>query len=146
MSEPLVRVRLQPDPIDVEALRRNRPVTGECGGYVAFEGVVRHHNEGRTVLKLFYEAYQSLALKELSRIASHAAAEHGVRFVEVVHRLGELQVGEVAVVVHVYSHHRQEAFLACMDVIDQLKKTAPIWKKEFYADGSTAWPRCHDQH
>lgn len=136
------RVRLTPEPIPVDILRRERPEDGGSGGYVSFEGVVRSVNEGKEVVRLHYEAFASLAQRELHRIVDDVGARHGVRFIEVVHRVGDLAPGDVAVFIQVYAAHRKEAFRACEALIDTLKSTVPIWKKEFYADGSHAWPHC----
>lgn len=136
------RVRLTPEPIPVDILRRERPEDGGSGGYVSFEGVVRAVNDGKDVTRLDYEAFAPLALKELHRIVDEVGARSGVRFIEVVHRVGTLRPGDVAVFIQVYAAHRREAFRACEAVIDTLKSTVPIWKKEFYADGSHAWPHC----
>ena len=131
-------------PLDMAALRRELPPLPDCGGYVAFEGIVRDVNHGRRVTRLDYEAYESLAAKELTRIAEQAIERFGLRYVRAVHRTGSLAIGDTAVVVQVLSRHRREAFDGCRFVIDQLKARVPIWKKEYYDDGSAVWTRCHD--
>ena len=132
------------EPLDILALRRDLPALPDCGGFVAFEGIVRDVNHGRKVTRLDYEAYDALAEKELRRIAEQAVERFGLRFVRAVHRTGSLTIGDTAVVVQVLSRHRREAFDGCRFVIDQLKARVPIWKKEYYDDGSTDWTRCHD--
>lgn len=114
----------------------------ECGAYVAFEGWVRDHNEGQRVLRLEYEAYESLGVKEGDRIIAEAVERFGVRAARCVHSLGELQIGELAVWVGVSSPHRDEAFAACRYIIDEVKHRVPIWKKEYYVDGDSGWVNC----
>ena len=139
-----VDVAIQETTLDPAALRRTLPPLPDCGGYVAFEGLVRNVNHGKAVVRLDYEVYDELALKELRRIAEQAAERYRLRFVRAVHRQGSLAIGDVAVVVQALSRHRREAFDGCRFVIDQLKARVPIWKKEFYDDGSSAWSQCHD--
>ncbi|HEX9773311.1 MAG TPA: molybdenum cofactor biosynthesis protein MoaE [Steroidobacteraceae bacterium] len=113
-----------------------------CGGYASFEGWVRDHNEGRRVLRLEYEAYEALALKEGERIVAEAIARFGVRKGACVHRVGPLAIGELAVWVGVSAAHRDEAFAACRYVIDEVKHRVPIWKKEYYPGGDSGWVNC----
>ena len=123
-------------PIDVRALEAAvRHDT--CGGVVSFLGMVRERDsEGKLVDRLSYEAYEPLAIETFAQIAKEVAERwSGVR-VAIVHRVGELHVGEIAVAVSVASPHRSAAFDACAYAIDQLKRRAPIWKKEHYRDGS----------
>ena len=122
-------------PIDLQALHATAP----CDGALClFVGVVRDENAGRRVLWLEYEAYEEMALPLLGEIADEARRRWPITEVHLVHRLGRLEIGEASVAVAVASPHRAEAFAACRYVIDTLKATVPIWKKEFYADGS-AW-------
>jgi molybdopterin synthase catalytic subunit len=113
-----------------------------CGGYVAFEGAVRDHNEGRTVRRLEYEAFAPLALREGERILQEACARFGVERACCAHRIGTLQIGELAVWVGVGAAHRGEAFDACRYIIDHIKQRVPIWKKEYYEDGDSGWVNC----
>ncbi len=113
-----------------------------CGGYVAFEGWVRDHNEGRTVLRLEYEAFAPLAQREGERILSEARARFGVERACCAHRVGALAIGELAVWVGVSAAHRGEAFDACRYIIDEVKHRVPIWKKEYYQDGDSGWVNC----
>jgi len=128
--------------IDAAAFRRAL-ADPACGAYVQFEGWVRDHNEGRQVLRLEYEVYEPLALSEGERIIEEARQRFGVHNACAVHRKGLLELGGLAVVVGVSSPHRGEAFEACRYIIDQAKARLPIWKKEYYADGSAEWVRCH---
>jgi len=118
-----------------------------AGALATFEGWVRNHNEGRAVLSLEYECYETLAKKEGEKVIAEAKEKFGVLDAACIHRVGKLSVGEVAVWVGVVAGHRQEAFQACRYIIDEIKKRLPIWKKEFYADGSTDWVNCshHEQ-
>jgi molybdopterin synthase catalytic subunit/molybdopterin converting factor small subunit len=109
---------------------------GEDGAVVVFDGMVRNNSRGRRTLHLDYEAYEEMALKQMHEIAQKARERFGVRHVTVVHRLGRLEIEETSVFIAVASAHRAEAFDACRWLIDTLKKTVPIWKKETFADGS----------
>ena len=124
------------------ALLRQALQDPACGGYAAFEGWVRDHNEGRTVLRLEYEAFAPLALREAERILAEAQQRFGVARACCVHRVGALAVGELAVWVGVSAAHRGEAFDACRYIIDEVKHRLPIWKKEYYVDGDSGWVNC----
>jgi molybdopterin synthase catalytic subunit len=106
------------------------------GGVVLFLGQVRDHSRGEKVIGLEYEAYESLALKQMEKIATETRQRWPVRAIDIVHRKGCLKVGEISVAIAVACAHRGEAFEACRFAIDTLKKTVPIWKKEFRPDGS----------
>ena len=108
----------------------------EDGAAVVFEGVVRNHSRGRRTLYLDYEAYEAMALGQMRALADEARARFGVRDVAIVHRLGRLEIGETSVLIVVASAHRGPAFEACRWIIDTLKKTVPIWKKEYFEDGA----------
>jgi molybdopterin synthase catalytic subunit len=141
---PVISVRISETPIDPQSERAAVSVSRHCGGLVAFEGIVRDTNMGRTVSYMTYEAYEALAIKEITRIGREASARFGLDAVHVVHRIGRLEIGATAVVVTAVAGHRGEAFQGCRYVIDNLKVRAPLWKKEFYADGSHSWPRCSE--
>lgn len=115
---------------------------GAAGGFVAFEGWVRDHNEGRAVWRLEYEAFQALAIREGERIVAEALARYPVRHALCVHRVGELRIGELAVWAGVSAVHRGEAFDACRFIIDEVKHRVPIWKKEHYRNGDSGWVNC----
>ena len=129
------------DPLDPKAFRAGLEDRAS-GGYVQFEGWVRDHNEGREVLRLEYEVYEPLALKEGRRILEEALQRFDIRKAAAVHRSGLLDLGDLAVVVGVAAAHRGEAFDACRYLIDEIKHRLPIWKKEHYADGDAHWVRC----
>ncbi|HXV40221.1 MAG TPA: ThiF family adenylyltransferase [Steroidobacteraceae bacterium] len=114
----------------------------EAGGFAAFEGRVRNHNEGRRVTGLEYEAFEALALEEGARIVAAAVLRHDVLAAQCVHRLGALAIGDVAVWVGVAARHRAEAFAACREIIDEIKHRLPIWKKELYVGGDSGWVNC----
>jgi molybdopterin synthase catalytic subunit len=126
-------VRLQHEPIDLAALHAVSP---KDGALCLFVGVVRNENGGRPVLRLEYEAYEEMALPLMAEIEAEVKGRWPVTEVRMVHRLGPLAIGEASVAVAVASPHRAEAFAACRYAIDTLKAKVPIWKKEFYADGS----------
>jgi molybdopterin synthase catalytic subunit len=128
-------------PIDLKTFRQ-RLLDHSCGAYVQFDGWVRDHNEGQKVLRLEYEVYEPLALKEGQKIIEEARLKFGVSHACAVHRSGLLELSDVAVVVGVSSPHRSEAFDACRYVIDQAKVRLPIWKKEYYENGQAEWVNC----
>ena len=109
---------------------------GEDGALVSFDGIVRNNTRGRKTLYLVYEAYEEMALKQMGNLAAEAVQKFAVRDVTVVHRLGKLEIGETSVLIVVASAHRGAAFDACRWLIDTLKKTVPIWKKEHFVDGA----------
>ncbi len=129
------RACLTRDVIDTAALAQSLR-QAEDGAVAIFEGIVRNHSRGRATLYLDYEAYEPMALKELERIAAEALAHFPVRDLRIVHRLGRLQIGETSVAIVVASAHRAAAFDACRWLIDTLKRTVPIWKKEHFSDGA----------
>jgi MoaE-MoaD fusion protein len=109
---------------------------GEDGAVVVFDGIVRNNTRGRRTLHLDYEAYEEMAAKQMAELAAQARERFGVRQVTMVHRLGRLEIGETSVLIVVASAHRGQAFDACRWLIDTLKKTVPIWKRETFADGA----------
>ena len=110
-----------------------------AGGICIFTGVVRDNAEGKGVTRLDYEAHETLALKEMQRVLEGVVAEHaGVRLAA-VHRVGQLEIGDVAVCVAASAAHRDEAFTACRKAIDRIKETVPMWKKEWGPSGEAHW-------
>jgi molybdopterin converting factor subunit 1 len=109
---------------------------GEDGAAAVFEGVVRNETRGRRTLYLDYEAYEEMALRQMEELAAQAVKRFQVRDVALVHRLGRLEIGETSVLIVVASAHRAAAFEACRWLIDTLKRTVPIWKKEYFEDGA----------
>jgi molybdopterin synthase catalytic subunit len=131
-------VALVEDPISLEPLME-RVRTDECGAVVAFLGVVRAQNEGRRVTGLSYEAYPAMALEQMREIAREASAQFGPCEIAIVHRTGDLAIGEASVAVAVGTPHRNDAFAACEYAISELKRRVEIWKKEHYVDGDATW-------
>jgi molybdopterin synthase catalytic subunit/molybdopterin converting factor small subunit len=109
---------------------------GDDGATVVFEGVVRNQTRGRKTLHLDYEAYEEMALQQMEALAEQSLKQFQIRDVAIVHRLGRLEIGETSVLVVVASAHRAAAFDACRWLIDTLKRTVPIWKKEYFEDGA----------
>ena len=120
---------LTDDRIDPQSLVR-RVMRRSDGAYVLFEGVVRDHHDGKSVESIFYDAYRPMAEKELDRIVREVEAELPAVAIAVVHRLGHLAVGDSSIAIVAASPHRAEAFTACRVMIDRIKQTVPIWKKE----------------
>lgn len=143
MSVPLPfgQFRFSDQPLDTAALQRELRDDG-CGGFAAFEGWVRNHNEGHAVTRLEYEAFVELADKEGARIVAEAVRRFGVTRAACVHRTGSLAIGDVAVWVGASAAHRDEAFRACRFIIDEVKHRVPIWKKEHYVNGDSGWVNC----
>jgi molybdopterin synthase catalytic subunit len=123
------------EPIDADRLVAAAK-HGEDGAVVVFDGIVRNNTRGRQTLYLDYEAYEGMAEKQIRELAAEACAKFAVRHVAIVHRLGRLQIGETSVLIVVASAHRAAAYEASRWLIDTLKKTVPIWKKETFADGA----------
>ncbi len=123
------------DRIDTQGVLE-RIKQGEDGAAVVFEGIVRNQTRGRRTLYLDYEAYEEMALHQMEELAEQALKKFEVRQVSLVHRLGRLQIGETSVLIVIASAHRAAAFDACRWLIDTLKRTVPIWKKEFFEDGA----------
>ncbi len=128
-------IELGKDPIDATALLA-RVLAPTDGAQALFLGVVRDHHEGRSVERLEYEAYEPMAQAKLQEIRERALERFDVREIGIAHRLGRLEIGEASVAVVVASSHRGPAFEACRFVMDVLKEEVPIFKKEFYADGT----------
>lgn len=132
----MTRAAIRPDEL------RCRLADPAAGAYAAFEGWIRNENEGHAVVRLEYEAYEPLAVKEGARIIAEAKSRFHIGNALCVHRTGLLEIGECAVWVGVSSPHRDEAFAACRYIIDEVKVRLPIWKKEHYADGHSGWVNC----
>jgi len=136
-----MRFRFAQTAIDTGPARRELRDAG-AGGFVSFEGWVRDHNEGREVTRLEYEAFQQLAVKEGDRIVSEALSRFPIKHALCIHRVGTLQLSDLAVWVGVSAVHRGEAFDACRYIIDEVKHRVPIWKKEHYRSGDSGWVNC----
>ena len=125
---------LTDDPIDSQALVR-RVMRPSDGAYVLFEGVVRNHHDGRAVESIFYDAYRPMAEKEIDAIVREVETKFPEVAVAVIHRLGHLAVGDASIAIVASSPHRAESFAASRMLIDRIKETVPIWKKERGPDG-----------
>ncbi len=125
---------LTDDPIDPRALV-DRVMRPSDGAYVLFEGVVRNHHDGHAVESIFYDAYRPMAEKEIDIIVRDVQSQYPDVALAVLHRLGHLVVGDASIAIVAASPHRAEAFGACRLVIDRIKETVPIWKKERGPDG-----------
>lgn len=128
-------VLLTRDPISADELIKHVRQARD-GAVVTFDGCVRNHSHGRTTLYLEYESYESMALEKMKEIAVSLHTLFAIDSVAIVHRLGRLEIGETSVFIAVSAPHRKAAFDACHHAIDTLKKTVPIWKKEFFEDGA----------
>ncbi|MBC6699863.1 molybdenum cofactor biosynthesis protein MoaE [Hymenobacter puniceus] len=138
----MIHIDLTDQPIDVTAALRSVESDG-AGAINTFIGTVRNKSTGRPVVRLEYEAYDSMALHQLRKVAEQAAEQWPmVENITVIHRKGTLHIGDVAVVVAVSTPHRAESFAACQYIIDTLKQVVTIWKKEFYEDGDV-WVAAH---
>ncbi len=114
----------------------------DCGGIDIFIGTVRNLTKGKEVIRLEFEAYEAMALREMEKIAAQAFDKWPVQKILIHHRTGVLQIGEIPVIIAVGAAHRAAAFDACRYVIDTLKETVPIWKKEIFKDGEV-WVAAH---
>lgn len=115
----------------------------ETGASVLFLGIVRDHSESRSVLFLEYEAYEAMAEQMLRELVREAYRHWPIQEVRLVHRLGQVEVGEIAVAIEVRSAHRDEAYAASRFLIEEIKHNVPIWKKEYFADGTSTWRHCN---
>ena len=113
-------------------------LTETCGAVVSFSGVIRDHDEGRGVARLHYESHP-LASTQIAEVAADIAARHPAVRLSVVHRVGDLEIGEVALAAVVASAHRKDSFLACCELIDEVKARVAIWKHQHFSDGSDEW-------
>lgn len=125
---------------DINAkILREHTLDKTSGGFVCFEGWVRNHNQGKKVLKLCYEAYTNLAIKEGNRIINEALKKFDIKKAVCTHRVGELDIGDMAIWVGISAAHRDPAFKACRYVLDEVKSRVPIWKNELWTSGESGW-------
>lgn len=130
--------RIQDHDIDLNTLLAMQHFP-ECGGLALFAGTVRNHHDGKDVQSLKYTAYKPLAEKMIRQIEQDIEQKYGVSYVRVVHRIGHLNIGEVAIYAVARSDHRREAFAACEEAVERVKHEVPVWKEEFYTDGSSVF-------
>jgi molybdopterin synthase catalytic subunit len=126
------------EPINISAVVDSVKTPG-AGAIDVFIGTTRDHSNGRKVVSLEYEAYVPMALKNMTEIENQSRQRWNLHDINIVHRIGKVAVGEPSIVIAVSSAHRDEAFQACRFLIDQLKMVVPIWKREYFADGSVEW-------
>ena len=124
-------------PISTAALEAD-VLNATCGAVVSFSGVIRDHDDGRGVQALTYESHP-LATTQIAEVAAEIAAKHPAVRLSVVHRVGALEIGDVALAAVVASPHRQDSFSACSDLVDEVKSRVAIWKHQFFADGDDEW-------
>jgi molybdopterin synthase catalytic subunit len=134
----MITARLTTEPIDTAAMLRE-VAHAHDGAQVLFVGNVRDHHQGRAVARIDYEAYEPMALKELQRITEQVAAKHSLERVLVVHRFGRHEIGDASIAVAIGSAHRAPAFDAAKEIMDLVKRDVPIWKKEYFQDGTIEW-------
>jgi molybdopterin synthase catalytic subunit len=139
-SDRIVLCRVHADPIDPEAVRR-LVASHRAGAVVLFSGDVREHDGGRAVASLAYEAHPS-ADAVLRTLVDEAAATDGVVAIAAAHRVGEVPIGESALVVAVASEHREAAFSICTALVERVKAELPIWKHQRFSDGTEEWVNC----
>jgi len=116
-----------------------------CGALVQFHGIVRNHNHGKKVKSLEYECFKEMAQTEGQKVIKEALEKFHVKNVYCIHRYGHLFIGDIAVWVYAQGGHRDDTFLACRFVIDEIKLRVPIWKKEYYTDGDSGWVNCEEK-
>lgn len=119
--------------------------TPESGGIDLFIGTTRNHSNGKKVAQLEYEAYEPMAIRTMEQISEQAKQTWDLHAASIVHRLGKVPVGEASVVIAVSASHREEAFKACRFLIDELKRVVPVWKREYFEDGSVWWSQYSDE-
>ena len=129
--------------IDANVIAR-RPEADEAisGASVLFLGIIRNHSEGRRVLCLEYEAYEEMAERLIQDLIEEAKSRWPVDQIQILHRLGKVGLGQIAVGIEVLAAHRDEAYQASRFLIEGIKRKVPIWKKEYFEDGTSAWSRC----
>lgn len=137
----MINIKISNEPLD-SGYCIQAAADEECGGLAVFIGTVRNKTEGRRVSWLEYECYESMALKEMTKIAEKAVELWKVKNIVIHHRIGHLGVGDTAVIIAISAPHREAAFDGCRFAIDTLKKTVPIWKKEIFDNGEQ-WVSSH---
>jgi len=137
-GSPVVICKVSDREISLDEVRKAVEHPG-AGGVCIFHGIVRDHADGKQVSRLDYEAHESLAEKEMTRVLEGVIAEHPDVRIAAVHRVGQLGIGDVAVCVAASAPHRDDAFTACRKAIDRIKETVPLWKKEWGTDGQAHW-------
>jgi molybdopterin synthase catalytic subunit len=140
MSSPIVMASVTSDPLDL-AEHQRAVEDPAAGAVVVFTGVVRDHDDGKGVLELEYEAHPSVG-DVLDEIIAEFAADPEVYALAVSHRIGQLKIGDIALIAAVSTAHRAEAFTLCARLVDAVKARLPIWKRQVFADGTEEWVNC----
>lgn len=141
MNDTLTEIKISPAPLSTEACI-SKVMTAASGGIDVFIGTVRDQTKGKKVVRLEFEAYETMAVSEMKKIAEDAREKWPVHKILIHHRTGVLETGDIAVIIAVSAAHRDAAFHACRYAIDTLKQTVPIWKKEVFEDGEQ-WVAAH---
>ncbi|MEU7865698.1 molybdenum cofactor biosynthesis protein MoaE [Dactylosporangium sp. NPDC049140] len=136
----MIRTQVTTEPLDVQAHER-AVADPAAGAVVSFAGVVRDHDGGRGVVELEYEGHPSAA-DVLAEVAAEIAADPAVRGLAVSHRVGRLEIGDVALAAAVSTAHRAEAFALCARLVDEVKARLPVWKRQVFTDGEEEWVNC----
>lgn len=137
----MIAVKIEAEPLDTDYCIK-QVMSPDCGGIDIFVGTVRNATKGKKVVRLEFEAYESMALKEMKKLGEQAMEQWPVQKVVIHHRTGVLDIGDIPVIIAVSAVHRDAAFDACRYIIDTLKQTVPIWKKEVFEDGEV-WVAPH---
>lgn len=137
----MIEVKIQAEPLNTDYCIK-QVMSPDCGGIDIFVGTVRNATKGKRVVRLEFEAYESMALKEMKKLGEQAMEQWPVQKVVIHHRTGVLDIGDIPVIIAVSAVHRDAAFDACRYIIDTLKQTVPIWKKEVFEDGEV-WVAAH---
>lgn len=137
----MIDIQLKDIPLSTEECNQ-LVASASAGGTVVFVGTVRDQTKGKKVVRLEFEAYKPMAISEMRKIAEVAKEKWSAHRIAIHHRVGVLDIGEIAVIIAVATPHRKAAFEACAYAIDTLKETVPIWKKEIFEDGEV-WVAAH---
>lgn len=137
----MIEVNISEEPLNVQECI-DKVIAPDCGGIDVFIGTVRNATKGNTVIRLDFEAYERMALKEMQKLANQAIEKWAVKNIVIHHRVGALAIGDIPVIICVSAAHRDAAFDACRYIIDTLKQTVPIWKKEIFENGEV-WVAAH---
>ena len=131
-------VSITRESIDITALRQ-RALHPQAGAVLIFCGDIRNHSDEQSVEKLEYESHESMALNQMSQVVEEASNQWPIHYVEVIHRLGLMEVMECSIAIAVSTSHRVDAYEASRFIIDTIKRSVPIWKKEHFSDGQSSW-------
>jgi molybdopterin synthase catalytic subunit len=131
----MIQILTQKDPININNFI-NEGVSNTDGSDLIFIGRVRNSSQNKKVLYIDYDIYNEMAIKELNKIADEAKSGYNLSRIIIIHRYGRVNVGESSILIIVSSPHRDSSYTASRYIIDEIKKRVPIWKKEFYSDGS----------